>query len=138
MYRTPLPEFACPAWEGYFRAQTHHEGPLLVGSLEATVAKLGGGVDEFQLHGLQSFSACVDQKGLGRQEEMVTAEIQRRGRARELGRGEGGGLLQATGPNAVVKMLGLDWGDPDTGSSSALEAQCGSLGQTHFLSSGWQ
>lgn len=136
----PSHQFVSPAWERYFPAQTHHEGSLLLGCLEAAVAKLGGGVDEFQLHGLQSFSACVDQKGLGRQEERVTAEAQRRGSSEPQNGGDFSrqqvqtlaGFFPGNQHRAEIKMLGLGRG------SSSLLSPGSSAGVSgpHFLSSG--
>ena len=40
---------------------THHEGPLLLGSLEATVTKLGSCVNELELNGLLRLARCVYQ-----------------------------------------------------------------------------
>lgn len=43
----------------------HHEGPLLLGCLEAAVAKLGGGVNELEVDVLQGLAGVVHQEGLG-------------------------------------------------------------------------
>ena len=42
----------------------HHEDPLLLGCLEAAMAKLGGGVNELELDVLQGPAAVVHQEGL--------------------------------------------------------------------------
>lgn len=112
-----------------------------MGCLEAAVAKLGGGVDEFQLHGLQSFSACVDQKGLGRQEERVTAEAQRRG-SPEPQNGGGvsrqqiqtlAGFFPGNQHRAEVKMLVLDLGGSSLLSPGSSAGQAG-LWARHIFS----
>lgn len=63
---------ACPGADGMRglspREQggwAHHEGPLLLGCLEAAMAKLGGGVNELELDVLQGLAAVVHQEGLG-------------------------------------------------------------------------
>lgn len=43
---------------------THHECTFLLSCLEAAVAKLGSGINEFEFNGFMSSSACVHQKGL--------------------------------------------------------------------------
>lgn len=45
-------------------SEAYHEGALLLGRLEAAMAKLRGCVDEFQLNRLQGPPACVHQKRL--------------------------------------------------------------------------
>lgn len=43
---------------------THHESPFLLSCLEAPVAKLGSGINEFEFNGFLRAAACVHQKGL--------------------------------------------------------------------------
>lgn len=43
---------------------THHEGLLLVHSLETSVTEFGGGVDELEVDPLQSTTARLHQQGL--------------------------------------------------------------------------
>lgn len=45
-------------------SRTHHKSPLLLGGLEASVAKFGGGVDEFELDGPSGLARCVLQQRL--------------------------------------------------------------------------
>lgn len=45
-------------------SHTHHECPLLLGSLEAAVTKLGSGVDEFELDGLLGLARRVHEQRL--------------------------------------------------------------------------
>lgn len=47
------------AWISWTGPVAHHEGHFLLGSLEATMAKLGGGVDELELDGLLGLAAGV-------------------------------------------------------------------------------
>lgn len=46
-------------------SQAHHECPLLLGSLEAAMAELGCGVDEFELDGLLGLARRVHEHRLG-------------------------------------------------------------------------
>lgn len=43
---------------------SYHERPLLLGSLEASVAELGGGVDEFEFDGFSGLAGRVHQQRL--------------------------------------------------------------------------
>lgn len=43
---------------------THHEGLLLVHSLETSVTEFGGGVDELEVDSLLGATARLDQEGL--------------------------------------------------------------------------
>lgn len=45
---------------------THHKCPLLLGSLEAAMAKFGGCVNEFKFNGLCGLARCVHQQRLQR------------------------------------------------------------------------
>lgn len=44
--------------------KSHHKGLLLLPGLEATMAELGGGVDELEVDLLQSAAAGLDQQRL--------------------------------------------------------------------------
>lgn len=46
-------------------SHTHHKCPLLLGSLEAAMAKFGSGVNEFELDGLLGLARCVHDQRLG-------------------------------------------------------------------------
>lgn len=71
------PEFTLMAEQGYeqctrrtnkekniYIKTSHHEGLLLLHSLEAAVTELGGGVDELQVDLLQSATVCLDEQRL--------------------------------------------------------------------------
>lgn len=45
-------------------AFSYHERPLLLGSLEAAVTELGGGVDEFEFDIFSGLAGCVHQQRL--------------------------------------------------------------------------
>lgn len=45
-------------------AFSYHEGPLLLGGLEAAVTELGGGVDKFEFDGLPGLAGRVHQQRL--------------------------------------------------------------------------
>lgn len=56
-------------------AFSYHERPLLLGSLEAAVTELGGGVDEFEFDRFSGLAGCVLQQrlhhGTGREEHFI-------------------------------------------------------------------
>lgn len=49
------------AWLNVF---IYHEGKLLLSCLEATVTKLGGGVDKFEVNGFLGLACCLQKQGL--------------------------------------------------------------------------